>query len=144
MDEFENTNPMMEIAFACGGAVFVLFVIAMVFFSDISSPEGPSDTAEQKLNVIALMLIPAANEASETVVEVSDQDVFLAFDGKRFFDQNLKPVEVSQVPKEKRIIIGVVPDFQAAMTARQAVSRSDVIITELSQAWVDRLQAEGR
>lgn len=126
---------MTEVALALAMGFFSILVLALV---SIGGGSGDARSYE------AIRLVQTAPTSPATVYPTSD-DVIVIFDGARFFDTDLNPLDPATVPadSERRIVLAVDPAVQLAdvMAARAQFAATNLVIANLDSRWRAAIEA---
>ena len=126
---------MTEVALALAMGFFSILVLTLV---SIGGGAGETPSYE------AIHLVQTAPEGPATVLPTSD-DVIVIFDGERFLDTDLNPVDPAAVPADgnRRIVLAVDPAVRLAdvMAARARFVASTLVIANLDGRWRAAIEA---
>lgn len=134
MDDEVGGHAMTEIALALAMAFFCLLVLALV-----SMGRGATRSDESASRFPTVRLAAPAYSAAETAIAVDDQVVLVA--GGRYFDQEGREVDPSEIDPDGRLFLAIDPDMPLVdlLRMRAAFSGQDVRLTPLDAAWRARL-----
>jgi len=136
MDTQADNQAMTEVALGLAMAFFALMVLSMVSMS-----VQPAQAMNRSVEAVTAQaqLKPDADNTVKTVI--GDQDEIIIFYQGRFLDTDLQPLSMDSLPKAKRYVLALSPDmpFDEVLIARKKISASNLIITELDPAWLQRL-----
>lgn len=140
-------SAMTEVALALAMGIFSIMVLAM-----ISMGIGPAETVDKKLDQqaqnIDALVVSGKSKKSEGAAKVEEDDLIVIFHQGQFFDSQLKAT-TNKVVSEKaasqnsRIVLAIDPkaSLEQVLKARGGFVAENLIITQLDQAWIDRLSA---
>ena len=124
---------MTEVALALAMGFFSILVLTLV---SIGGGETPSYEA--------IHLVQTAPEGPTSVLPTKD-DVIVIFDGARYFDTDLNPVDPAAVlaDGERRIVLAVDPSVRLAdvMAARARFAATNLVIANLDRSWRAAIEA---
>ena len=128
---------MTEIALAMAMGFFSLMILAIV---SVGVP-AKSDKADKTTALIAKFTISQSKNKSPIGKKVTKQDVFIIFDGEAFLDQNLKTINPESIETNRRIILGLEPDFSVhrALLVQSKLKDRDVVLAALNDQWLKAL-----
>ena len=141
-------SAMTEVALALAMGIFSIMVLTM-----ISMGIGPAETGAEAKNKparnIDALVVSGKTEARDGAASLKKDDLIIIFHQGQFFDHSLKVTSartISQKAREenKRIVLAIDPSspLEKVLKARGGFSSENLIVTQLDQAWIDRL-AEG-
>lgn len=123
---------MTEIALALAMGFFSLMVLTL-----ISMAAGQSATGAPDVLSLAPATSPNQPAASE---DITGSDLIIIFDGKRFLDTALRPVDPQTVVQSmtgpaRRIVLALDPSLplKDAMAARARVNAPDLVVSSLDE-----------
>jgi hypothetical protein len=126
---------MTEVALALAMGFFSILVLTLV---SIGGGAGESPSYE------AIHLVQTAPDGRASVLPTTD-DVIVIFDGERFLDTDLNPVDPAAVPgdSERRIVLAVDPAVRLAdvMAARARFAATNLVIANLDRSWRAAIEA---
>jgi hypothetical protein len=141
MDDNTQGNAMTEIALALAMSFFSLMVLTMV------SMGAGGGGAQQKSNDIrgatfAAPIQHASKSESAGAAQAGPDDLLLIHHNGRLLDRELRPVDPSQLPADRRVILALNPSLSLAeaMSVRASIAHRDLIVTHLDARWMQRLQ----
>ncbi len=138
-------NPITSPGAEDGAMTEVALALAMGFFSIlvltlVSIGGGSSDSRSYE----AIHLVQTAPESPATVFPTND-DVIVIFDGERFLDTDLNPLDPATVPidGERRIVLAIDPAVPLAdvMVARARFAATNLVIANLDSRWRAAIEA---
>ena len=138
-------NPIITPGAEDGAMTEVALALAMGFFSIlvltlVSIGGGAGETPSYE----AIHLVQTAPEGPTSVLPTKD-DVIVIFDGARYFDTDLNPVDPAAVPAdgERRIVLAVDPSVRLAdvMAARARFAATNLVIANLDRSWRAAIEA---
>jgi len=138
IDSHTDNHAMTEVALGLAMAFFAMMILAMVSMSvvskEVAQTTGPTSS-------IASILVPADSANSNATTKTNDQDLIIIYHQDQYFDVNLQPINLDKLPKARRYVLAMAPNlpFSTVISARAKISASNLIITELDQAWLTRL-----
>jgi len=129
-----------------------MMILAMVSMSVAPDTEPQSSIApESNLSMVSVQVQSSSNSvvndtAGETVskkrrTQVGKKDVIIIFHQDQYMDIHLQPFSITNLPDDQRYVLALAPNlpFDVVLAARAKISASNLIITELNQAWLKRL-----
>ena len=126
---------MTEVALALAMGFFSILVLTLV-----SIGGGSSDTPRYE----AIHLVETAPESASSVLPTAD-DIIVIYDGERFFDTDLVPLDPAAVRPdgEQRVVLAVDPTVQlaAVMAARARIAATNLVIANLDSSWRAAIEA---
>lgn len=135
-------NAMTEIALALAMAFFSIMVLSMVSMGVATAPQPQLDGK-------ALVHLTESKPGSPTATNTGAQqapakDTLFFFDGKRFFDTRLSPVNPASLHNSGPIYLAVTPDLSITDTlaAKAQFKGDNVVVTTMDQAWINALKGE--
>ena len=131
-------NAMTEIALALAMGFFSLMVLTL-----ISMGAGQSKTGAPAV----LSLAPTSSRNQPAAAATSPGiDLVIIFDGKRFLDTALRPVDPQTVIQSmtgpaRRIVLALDPSLplKDAMAARARVNAPNLVVSSLDERWLKAL-----
>jgi hypothetical protein len=138
-------NPIITPGAEDGAMTEVALALAMGFFSIlvltlVSIGGGAGETPSYE----AIHLVQTAPEGPTSVLPTKD-DVIVIFDGARYLDTDLNPVDPAAVPAdgERRIVLAVDPSVRLAdvMAARARFAATNLVIANLDRSWRAAIEA---
>jgi len=124
---------MTEVALALAMGFFSILVLTLV---SMGGGESPSYQA--------VRLVQTSTERTMAVMPESD-DVIVIFDGERYLDTDLNPLDPAAVTTADggRIILAVDPSLRLAdvMAARARIAVSNLVIANLDERWRHAIEA---
>lgn len=135
-----HDNAMTEVALALAMGFFSLMVLTLV---SMGSGTAESSEAAEFPSIALAEQTKSATGSSQP----ADDDVFVFHWNGGFYDRDghaLDPAGVD-APAGARIVLVVDPksSLTAVMQARAAVSGGNVIVAEMSEAWLAAIRARG-
>jgi len=137
METQTDNQAMVEVALGLAMAFFALMILSIVSMS--VQPAQAKNHQVVAVTVEATLKAEADNEASTVI---GDQDRVIIFYQGQFLGVDLKPLSLGSLPKAARYLLAVSSDmlFDEVLTVRKKIPSSNVIITELDAAWLQRLE----
>ena len=135
---------LTEIALALAMAFFALMILTLVSLG-AGVPSETVSVQQRETAIDALDITAQSSDDQNIHTAVKDEDLFIIYDGTRFWTQNMQPLSMVDILQSaqygKRIVLAVPPtlSFEAAMTVRTTIGNVPVIVTQLSQSWMERL-----
>ncbi len=133
----DNTqgNAMTEIALAMAMGFFAIMVLTMMSMGVGVGKTKAIDTA---------MLAPPAARSGPATDSVKKDDLLVIFDGRRFLDRKLEPLDKAAIARATRVILALPPglSMEAAMKARRELGTKNLVITTLDRRWRQALKGE--
>lgn len=124
---------MTEVALALAMAFFSILVLTLV---SMGGGETPSYQA--------IHLVQTSSDRPASVLP-ADDDVIVIFDGERFLDTDLNPIDPASVTAEggRRIVLAIDPSVRLAdvMAARSRIAVSNLVIANLDDRWRTAIEA---
>lgn len=124
---------MTEVALALAMAFFSILVLTLV---SMGGGETPSYQA--------IHLVQTSSDRPASVLP-ADDDVIVIFDGERFLDTDLNPLDPASVTAEggRRIVLAIDPSVRLAdvMAARSRIAVSNLVIANLDDRWRTAIEA---
>lgn len=129
-------NAMTEIALALAMGFFSIMVLAMV-----SMGVGGRETEKPSPIAAVTVAETAAETTGNGAISPTDDDTLIIFDGSRYFDRALEPIDLKSIASSKRVILAIDPSvpLSSAIGARRAILADDVVVATLNQRWRDAL-----
>ena len=110
----------------------------------VGRPSGIGGGAGESPSYEAIHLVQIAPESPATVLPTKD-DVIVIFDGERYLDTDLNPLDPASVTAdgERRIVLAVDPSVRLAdvMAARARIAVSNLVIANLDSRWRAAIEA---
>lgn len=140
--ENAQENAMTEIALALAMGFFSLMVLTL-----ISMGAGQSGTRAPSVLSLAPTVTPTApqNQAAITATAPGN-DLIIIYDGKRFLDTKLRPVDPQTVIQSmtgpaRRVVLALDPSLplKDAMAARARVNAPNLVVSGLDERWLKAL-----
>ncbi len=126
---------MTEVALALAMGFFSIMVLTLV---SMGGGTGEARSYE------AIHVVQTAPDRPASVLPTSD-DVIVIFDGERFFDTDLNPIDPASVTAtgERRIVLAVDPSVRLAdvMAARSRIAAVNLVIANLDRSWRAAIEA---
>ncbi|MFT5487150.1 MAG: hypothetical protein ACI9JL_002651 [Paracoccaceae bacterium] len=131
-------NAMTEIALALAMGFFSLMVLTL-----ISMGAGQSGKSAPQV----LTLAPTTDQSRmATAAPAPGNDLIFIFDGKRFLDTELRPVDPQTVIQSmtgpaRRVVLALDPSLplKEAMAARARVNAPNLVVSSLDARWIKAL-----
>lgn len=124
---------MTEVALALAMGFFSILVLTLVSMGGGGSPSYQ-----------AVHLVQTSSERSAAVMPEID-DVIVIFDGERYLDIDLNPLDPASVTADggRRIVLAIDPSVRLAdvMAARSRIAVSNVVIANLDGRWRTAIEA---
>lgn len=124
---------MTEVALALAMGFFSILVLTLV---SMGGGESPSYQA--------VHLVQTSSERTSSVLPEID-DVIVIFDGERYLDTDLNPLDPASVTTdgEQRIVLAIDPSVRLAdvMAARSRIAVSNLVIANLDDRWRTAIEA---
>lgn len=124
---------MTEVALALAMAFFSILVLTLV---SMGGGETPSYQA--------IHLVQTSSDRPASVLP-ADDDVIVIFDGERYFDTDLNPLDPASVTADggRRIVLAIDPSVRLAdvMAARSRIAVSNLVIANLDDRWRAAIEA---
>ena len=135
-----HDNAMTEIALALAMGFFSMMVLTLVSMGS-GSAEGPEATDFPSIALAKQTTLAAGNS------QPAEDDIFVFHWKGGFYDRDRRALDPAavEVPAGARLVLVVDPEssLTAVMQARAEVSGSDVIVAEMSEAWMAAMPARG-
>ncbi len=136
-------NPIIPIGAEDGAMTEVALALAMAFFSilvlTLVSMGGGETPSYQ-----AIHLVQTSSDRPASVLP-ADDDVIVIFDGERYFDTDLNPLDPASVTADggRRIVLAIDPSVRLAdvMAARSRIAVSNLVIANLDDRWRTAIEA---
>lgn len=132
-------NAMTEIALALAMGFFSLMVLTL-----ISMGAGQGNKTAPDVVALAPMADPAQSSSAETA---TSNDLIIIFDGKRFLDTKMRPVDPQTVIQSmagpaRRVVLALDPSLplKEAMAARARVNAPNLVVSSLDKRWIAALR----
>jgi hypothetical protein len=138
-------NPMISHGGEDGAMTEVALALAMGFFSImvltlVSMGGGSGDATSYE----AIRLVQTTQDRPASVLPTGDDQIVI-FDGERFFDTDLNPIDPATVSDagERRIVLAIDPAVRLAdvMAARDRISAVNLVIANLDDRWRTAIEA---
>lgn len=124
---------MTEVALALAMGFFSILVLTLV---SMGGGESPSYQA--------VHLVQTSSERTASVLPEID-DLIVIFDGERYLDTDLNPLDPASVTTdgEQRIVLAIDPSVRLAdvMAARSRIAVSNLVIANLDARWRTAIEA---
>ena len=119
---------MTEIALAMAMGFFAIMVLTMMSMGVGLGEKRTLDTA---------ILAPPAAPGGGRADRVKKGDLLVIYDGRRFLDRTLRPLDKAALARATRVILAVPPEISmaAAMKARQGLGAKNLVVTTLDRRW---------
>lgn len=132
-------NAMTEIALALAMGFFSLMVLTLISMGAGQSTQSAPDV---------LVLAPSANPSRTSATNTANSDdLIIIFDGKRFLDTKLRPVDPQTVIQSmtgpaRRVVLALDPSLplKEAMAARARVNAPNLVVSSLDERWIKALR----
>jgi len=120
-------NAMTEIALAMAMGFFAVMVLTMMSMGVGLGQKRAIDTA--------IFAAPAPQSGAADTVK--KEDLLVIYDGQRYLDRALRPLDRAAIARAARVILAVPPDLPmaAAMKARQGLKVKNLVVTTLDRRW---------
>lgn len=127
-------NAMTEIALAMAMGFFSIMVLTALSMGVSRVPAPKIDT----------VILTASKAPAGRADKVGPEDILVIYDGKRFYDRQLQPLNPSTLASGQRQILAVAPNLPVSETlaAQQQLTSRNIVITTLNRKW--RQALEGR
>lgn len=132
-------NAMTEIALALAMGFFSLMVLTLISM-------GAGQGAKSAPDVLALAPLADSPEPSSAKTAAND-DLIIIFDGKRFLDTDMRPVDPETVIQSmtgpaRRVVLALDPSLplKEAMAARARVNAPNLVVSSLDKRWIKALR----
>ena len=134
MNSGDQGNAMTEIALAMAMGFFSVMVL-----TTLSMGIGDGKTKRISTAILAESVIATEQGNAD---RLSDDDILVIYDGRRFFDRRLAPVAPSAIAAGRRIVLAVDPalPIERALKARNEFTGKRVILTSLTADWRQALK----
>lgn len=136
-------NAMTEIALALAMGFFSLMVLTL-----ISMGVGQGEAKSPAVLALAPSDISSSGPSTRSAQSDPQKDLIIIFDGKRFLDTGLKPVDPETVIQSmtgpaRRVVLALDPSvpLRDAMAARARVTAPNLVVSTLDDRWVKALEA---
>lgn len=138
-------NPMISHGSEDGAMTEVALALAMGFFSImvltlVSMGGGSSEAPTYE----AIRLVQTTADRPASVLPTGDDQIVI-FDGERFFDTDLNPIDPATVSDagDRRIVLAIDPSVRLAqvMAARDRISAVNLVIANLDDRWRTAIEA---
>lgn len=133
-------NAMTEIALALAMGFFSLMVLTLISM-------GAGQSTANSPNVMALAP-PADPSQPASAAAAPGNDLIIIFDGKRFLDTKLRPIDPQTVIQSmtgpaRRVVLALDPSLplKEAMAARARVNAPNLVVSSLDERWQKALAA---
>lgn len=135
MTNGSQENAMTEIALAMAMGFFSIMVLTALSMGVSRVPITNIDTA---------ILTKSASTDGQSD-KVGPSDILVIYDGKTFYDRQLKPLDPATLPPGQRQILAVGPNLPVSETisAQQRLTGENVVVTTLDRKWRQALEARG-
>jgi hypothetical protein len=136
-------SPIIPIGAEDGAMTEVALALAMAFFSilvlTLVSMGGGETPSYQ-----AIHLVQTSSDRPASVLP-ADDDVIVIFDGERYLDTDLNPLDPASVTADggRRIVLAIDPSVRLAdvMAARSRIAVSNLVIANLDDRWRAAIEA---
>ena len=138
-------SPIIPIGAEDGAMTEVALALAMAFFSIlvltlVSMGGGAGETPSYQ----AIHLVQTSSDRPASVLP-ADDDVIVIFDGERYLDTDLNPLDPASVTADggRRIVLAIDPSVRLAdvMAARSRIAVSNLVIANLDDRWRTAIEA---
>lgn len=138
-------NPMISHGAEDGAMTEVALALAMGFFSImvltlVSMGGGVGEARSYQ----AIQIVQSSSDRPASVLPTPD-DRIVIFDGERYLDTDLNPIDPSSVKDagDRRIVLAVDPNVRLAdvMAARDRISAVNLVIANLDTRWRAAIEA---
>ena len=132
-------NAMTEIALALAMGFFSLMVLTLISMGAGQSTQSTPDV---------MALAPTAKPATSSSANAAPgTDFIIIFDGKRFLETKLRPVDPQTVIQSmtgpaRRVVLALDPSLplKEAMAARARVNAPNLVVSSLDKRWLKALE----
>jgi len=140
MTDDQHSNAMTEVALALAMAFFSIMVLAVISMG--VGPDDANTTAEAAGATITM--VPSAEQTSTTTD--SPPGIIVIHYAGQFFNTDLAAIDPAALDQTQPIILAIDPSLTAAeaVTLRDRVPGTDVVITTLNQTWMTSLEEKFR
>ena len=132
-------NAMTEIALALAMGFFSLMVLTLISM-------GAGQTGKSAPEVLALAPMTDQSRTADAATTALGNDLIFIFDGKRFLDTELRPVDPQTVIQSmtgpaRRVVLALDPSLplKEAMAARARVNAPNLVVSSLDARWIKAL-----
>ena len=135
-------NAMTEIALAMAMGFFSVMVLTAMSMG-VSVPVAKSQPQRPDRAMISAVIADSGSaRGTGSVDKLTNKDVLVVFDGRRFLGRDLKPFDLTTIDATKRVVLAVTPDLSMAQAieARRKIAASRLVITTLDGNWRRALQ----
>jgi hypothetical protein len=136
-------NAMTEIALALAMGFFSLMVLTL-----ISMGAGQRTHSAPAAMALAPPAPQSSDPSRQTSAAAPGNDLIIIFDGKRFLDTKLRPIDPQTVIQSmtgpaRRVVLALDPSLplKEAMAARARVNAPNLVVTSLDERWQKALAA---
>lgn len=136
-------NPIIPIGAEDGAMTEVALALAMAFFAILVLTlvsMGGGETPYYQ----AIHLVQTSSDRPASVLP-ADDDVIVIFDGERYLDTDLNPLDPASVTADggRRIVLAIDPSVRLAdvMAARSRIAVSNLVIANLDDRWRAAIEA---
>lgn len=130
-------NAMTEVALALAMGFFSLMVLTLISMGAGQSGRSAPDV---------LALAPATDQSRPASDAAPGNDLIFIFDGGRFLDTELRPVDPQTVIQSmtgpaRRVVLALDPSLplKEAMAARARVNAPNLVVSSLDARWIKAL-----
>jgi hypothetical protein len=136
-------NAMTEIALALAMAFFSLMVLTLISMGVAARPG-------QAMKMISLAPSTVSGPEGQKLPSANKppNDLIIIFDGTRFLDTDLRPVNPETVSRSntgpaRRVVLAFKPaiPLNEAMAARMRLGISDLVVSTLDDRWLKAIEA---
>lgn len=130
-----STQAMTEVALGLSMAFFALLILALMSFQlpSLKTDDNTELSGADKVKV----------EHNSTLASTSESDKqYLLYFREQFYDLQLLPVVIGEIPEEQDLIVAVESStsFANVMSLRQKINRTNLSITVITQEWLGLLE----
>mgnify|MGYP001398397170 CR=1 FL=1 len=122
-------NAMTEIALAMAIGFFSVMILTTL-------SRGVGKASSGKIATAAI-IENAAQKGAGGVDRLAKEDVLVLFDGNRFLDRRLAPLDPARIAAAGRVVLAVDPglSMERALAAKRRLARADAVVTTLNAEW---------
>ena len=119
---------MTEIALAMAMGFFSVMVLTMISMGVGLGQKRAMDT---------VILAPPAPQSAAAADTVEKGDLLVIYDGERYLNRTLRPLDRAAIARASRVILAVPPELSmaAAMKARRGLRAKNLVVTTLDHRW---------
>ena len=135
-------SAMTEIALALAMGFFSIMVLTIISMGSGAAP------GVQKFPNISLVEPVDRQDKSSGLEDFqnSKKQKIIIFDGKRFMDTELRPLDVAKINSDPKnndvvLVLAMPPEIsiKSAMDAKNRIKAENLVVSHLNQAWLDAL-----